>query len=120
MTIGIVEALEEIDVDQDQAQRRLVAQRAPPLLVESLFEGAAIGYTGQWVDSRQSLEFSRFLAIAFVQLHEPGINPAVPGEQRDEHEARRQQAIDPAGIEAEIVAARIEDRAQCDIENPRT
>jgi hypothetical protein len=39
-------------------------------------------------------------------------------QQHGEHKAGRQQAVDPAGVEAEVEAARADDCRKCDVEHP--
>ncbi len=44
----------------------------------------------------------------------------VLGQQHDQDEARRAQAVEPSGIEAEIESGDVEDGGQCDVEQPDT
>src|SRR3989441_12224008 len=58
-------------------------------------------------------------ALPFVRLDEPSVELAVLEQQHHEHKARRQQPIDPAGIETEVETAGVKDRGERDIEEPR-
>jgi len=65
------------------------------------------------------LQFGGFSAFTFVRLEEPRVEHAVFQQQHDQHEACRQQPVDPARIPAEVETARVENRGQRDIEEPR-
>ncbi len=60
---------------------------------------------------------SEFWASSSRSWAKPRI-PLSGEQQHQEHEARRQQPVDPAGVEAEIPAAGVEDRGQRDVEDP--
>ena len=74
--------------------------------LQRLVEGAAVGDAGQGVDRGDALQLGRFLALAAMQLDELQVEPAVPAQQHDEHEARRREPVSPPGVKAEIDSAR--------------
>ena len=73
--------------------------------------------SGSSVDKRRSSAV--FAAVALVRLDQQRVQPAAFQQQHHQHEARCQQAIDPAGIEAKVEAAGIEDGAERDVQDPR-
>ena len=52
MAVGVVDALEVVDVDRDDRQRALLADRARDLGVEALRQPAAVQQAGQGIDAR--------------------------------------------------------------------
>ncbi len=62
MTVGVVEALEVVDVEQCHGERPFGAHRARPLARQRRVERAAIGDAGQRVDGGQLLEPARLRA----------------------------------------------------------
>ncbi len=57
--------------------------------------------------------------LARVGRDQARVEPAVLDQEHPEHEARRQQAVDPPGVETEVEAARVEDSGERDVEDPR-
>ena len=55
VTVGVVDLLEMIEIDHDQAERPLGAHRAVGLEFHDLFEEAAVVQPGQAVADRQAL-----------------------------------------------------------------
>ncbi len=58
VSVGVVDLLEMIDVEDGAGQGVPIASGARELLIESGVEHAAIHELGQWVDGRQRLELS--------------------------------------------------------------
>ena len=91
MPVGIVEALEVIDIDHQQRQGTQVATLALPLVAQFFVKAAAVG------DSRQS--------VAGGQLFKRGLRPAVIGHVAQGFNDSQQLSvgvIDGAGVDGEI------------------
>ncbi len=56
VAVGIVERLEVVDVDQQQAQRRSMPLAPPEFVLDRLVEGAAVGEAREPVEPRELLE----------------------------------------------------------------
>src|SRR5262249_5400029 len=56
VSVGVVVALEEIDVAEDEGEGHAVARGAPPLLAQRLVEAAAVGEPGERVEGAEPLE----------------------------------------------------------------
>ena len=62
---------------------------------------------------------SRLAAQLCEQAGQLGLKCDVVEQQHGEHEGRGAEAVDPPGIEAEIVSRNVDHRRQCDVEQPR-
>jgi hypothetical protein len=67
VTEAVVQRLEAVEVDHQQAQRRGVAQCAVPLLVQRGVELAPVGQAGQGVGAGQGLQLGVGLVQAFLE-----------------------------------------------------
>jgi len=79
--------LQELGKAQDPVERRaeLVAHARQKLALR------LVGGRGGLLGLLRALAL---LALAFVRLDEPGVEPAIFKQQHQEHEARRQQPVD--------------------------
>ena len=104
MTIGVVVALEKIDIDHDQAQRTLLPGATPELDVQRTLEQAAIAQTGQAVMGGNQLQ--RFLGLAQIRLDSLA-DAHLANEHPTEHpHTEHDQGNDEAGMKRGFVPPR--------------
>ena len=70
MTVDVVELLEEVDIGNDQAERRFEAQAALPFGGQRLVEMPAIRDAGQAVERGQFLELAMRFVDFLLQRHD--------------------------------------------------
>ena len=71
MAVVVVDRLEEIDIDEDHAQRLTVAVEAIHFLARALFETAPVPGTGEFVGAGYLLEFDHGSLQLLVDLLQP-------------------------------------------------
>ena len=91
----VVVLVEPVDVDHQDADRRGLAKRAPPLATEELLEGAVVRQRGAGVQARQTVtglmrfcELGGALLECARQTADPGVEAPVPQPEGD-HAAQR-------------------------------
>ena len=117
MAVGIVVALEVVQVDQQQRQRRALARSATGLALQHLVKAAAVGQARQLVLGGQHLQpaigVQQFLARAdqgaLGARTQPHRGRQAPADQRNrqkqpQHHGQRQQRLPPPGAQCLIAA----------------
>jgi hypothetical protein len=83
VALGVVDALEVVEVEHRQRERHAVAPRARDLGGESLLEAAAVERAGQRVAARDPRELTALLLVVAAL---PAADPRGVGERDGEHE----------------------------------
>ena len=114
-----VALLRRLDVElQELGEAEDAVERCPKLVAHARQEFALgpVGGGGGFLGALRALTFS---PLAVVRLDQPRVEHPVLEQQHHEHEAGRQEPVDPAGVEAEVETAGVQHDGQADVEEPR-